>query len=144
MQSRKTAKPAQIRNSSDNIIPSCVVMDGNVSLLGEPLSAKIAPMTTCQETLISEYLNLVAKYRRDCQSVLAKLSADNKGIKEKKILDKKAIERDLTRRYEELETAIEDAHRVVQKRLALIDDTEYDLKYKQARYYSLMKKLLVV
>lgn len=133
MQTRKTAKPAEIQNSLDRAFPSCMVMDGNMSLLGERLSAKLAPMTTCQETLLTEYLNLVSKHRRDSQSILAKLAADRKGLQEKKILDRKAIERDLTRRYEELESALNDAQRVVQKRLALVEDTEYDLKYKQAR-----------
>jgi hypothetical protein len=108
-------------------------MDGNLSILGEPLSAKIASMTPCQDSLLTEYLNVVYQHRRECQNVLARLNADSKGLKERKVLDRKAIERDLARRFDEIETAVQDACRQVSQRLAIIENTEYDIKYKQAR-----------
>ena len=65
--------------------------------------------------------------------MLAKLAADSQCTKEKRILDLKAIERELARRFEDIESGIDDAAKSVKKRIAMIEDLEYEIKYKQAR-----------
>lgn len=109
------------------------MLDAGLSFHQDPLSAKLAPMSACQETMLTEYLSAVAHKRRECQSLLAKLAADSQGAKEKRILELKSLERDLLRRFEDLESGIEDASKAVKKRIAMIEDLEYDIKYKQAR-----------
>lgn len=109
------------------------MLDGAQSFQQDPLSAKLAPMSACQESLLAEYLGIVNQKRRECQSILAKLSSDSKSAKEKKLIEMKALERDLNRRFEDIESGIDDAAKTVKKRMSIIEDVEYDIKYKQAR-----------
>lgn len=132
--SRKTERPLDSQGAHDKANSSCIALDTGLSFNQDPLSAKLAPMSACQETLLAEYLSAVGQKRRECHSLLAKLASDSKSAREKKVLELKTLERDLHRRMEDIESGIDDAIKTVKKRIALIEDMEYDIKYKQARY----------
>jgi hypothetical protein len=132
-QSKKTAKPKDLQPYADKNTSSCLMIDGNLSVFGEPLSATKASMSPCQDSLLTEYLNVVSSHKRDCLALLSKLSSDTSNLKERRLLDKRSVERDLSRRFDEIEAAVQEASRQVSKRLAAIENTEYEVKYKQAR-----------
>lgn len=98
-----------------------------------PMSSKLQRMTACQENLLHEMVFKVHRLKKEANRIKERVGQEASSLSEKKVVDLKALKRDLESKFADIEQCLRDNLLVANKRSAQLEDMEYEIKYKQAR-----------
>ncbi len=103
------------------------------------MSAKLQRISACQENLLHEMVFKVHRLKKEATRIKERVASEASSLAEKKVVDLKALKRDLEAKFADLEQSLHDNLLVAHQRTLQLEDMEYELKYKQARATLLTK-----
>jgi hypothetical protein len=119
---------------SGYVVDGVALVDRTPSISGNRSPVRQIPkLTACQETLLGDYLQKVQRNRKEMDRIKDRLNGQIQSVNDLKVTEMRSIRRDLESKLKEFEQSTREDLMVVDRRVAKLEDLEYEMKYKQAR-----------